>query len=75
MSTIAFITIIGGAMLVFGIAGAILAGVKNRDVSFWTAWAFLFPPSIVVLLFLAKIKGQRPRRTSLDEEDTMLDQV
>lgn len=75
MDTIAFITLIGGAMILFGILGAVLAGIKNRDLSFWFAWCLLFPPSILLLLFLPRIKGKRPRRTSLDEEDTMMDRV
>ncbi len=75
MYWITTIAIIGGVMLVFGLAGAVLAGIKNRDISFWTAWTFLFPPSIIVLLFLSKHKGRRPRRTTLDEEDTMMDHI
>ncbi|MGI9423691.1 MAG: hypothetical protein ACR2PA_10895 [Hyphomicrobiaceae bacterium] len=75
MTTIAFITIVGGTMIVFGIIGAVIAGIKNRDLSFWFAWSLLFPPSVLVLLVLPRIKGARPRRTSLDEEDTRMDQV
>lgn len=51
------------------ILAAILAGVKNRDYSFWMAWAFLVPPSLLILLLLPKLKGLRPRRPTLDEED------
>lgn len=47
----------------------ILAGIKNRDISFWIGWSFLFPPLVLFLLFLPKHQGQRPRRRSLDDED------
>lgn len=75
MDTITLITVIGGAMIVFAILGAVLAGIKNRDLSYWVAWTFLFPPSIIVLAFLPRYGGRRPRRTSLDEEDTMMDEI
>ena len=52
-----------------GIAGAILAGMKNRDYSAWAAWGFLIPPSILILALLPRLKGMRPRRPTLDEED------
>lgn len=47
----------------------VLAGYKNRDVSFWIGWCFVVPPLVVFLLFLPKLEGPRPRRPSLDEED------
>lgn len=62
-------------MVVSAVIGGILAGFKNRDISFWLAWTFLFPPSVIVLLFLPKHKGPRPKRTALDEEDTMMDKI
>lgn len=70
---VALITYIGLIMAVSGIAGAILAGIKNRDYSFWIAWTFLFPPSLLVLLVLPRLKGARPRRPSLAEEERRLD--
>jgi len=48
--------------------GGLLAGFKKRDYSFWMAWSFLFPPSIVLLLLLPSF-DKRPRRRTLDEED------
>ncbi len=75
MDTITLITVIGGVMIVFAILGAVLAGIKNRDLSYWVAWTFLFPPSIIVLAFLPRFDGRRPRRTTLDEEDTMMDKI
>lgn len=56
------------ALAASAIAG-ILAGVKNRDYSFWMAWCFLLPPLIIMLALLPRLSGQRPRRPSLDEED------
>ena len=46
-----------------------LAGIKNRDYSFWMAWCFIVPPLVGFLLFLPRNRGTRPRRPSLDEED------
>ncbi len=75
MSTIGIIVSIGATMIVSAIIAAVLAGFKNRDISYWVAWSFLFPPAVVVLAFMPRITGQRPRRTSLDEEDTMMDKI
>ncbi|MEM8974612.1 MAG: hypothetical protein AAGD43_21350 [Pseudomonadota bacterium] len=75
MTTIALITLVGGIMIVSGIIGAVLAGMKNRDVSVWLAWTLLIPPTLIILLLLPRIKGRRPRRPTLDEEDTMSDHV
>jgi hypothetical protein len=50
------------------IAG-VLAGVKNRDYSFWIAWCFLVPPLVLFLLLLPRYQGPRPRRPSLDEQE------
>lgn len=50
------------------IAGA-LAGMKNRDYSHWMGWCFLLPPLVLVLAFMPKRQGPRPRRPSLDSED------
>ena len=56
------------ALAAAAIAG-ILAGVKNRDYSFWMAWCFLVPPLVIMLALLPRLSGTRPRRPSLDEED------
>ncbi len=42
---------------------------KNRDYSFWMAWAFIVPPAVIILALLPKLSGPRPRRPTLDEED------
>lgn len=64
-----YIVIWSFVAVVGAIAGAILAGVKNRDYSAWAAWGFLFPPSVLILALLPRLKGMRPRRPTLDEED------
>ena len=47
----------------------VLAGWKNRDLSYWMAWCFLVPPLAFWLLLLPKLKGPRPRQPRLDEID------
>ncbi len=49
--------------------GGVLAGVKNRDYSFWIAWCFVLPPLVLFLVMLPRYQGQRPRQPSLDEHD------
>ncbi len=71
MNALTGIVIVTVIMVAGGIVGAILAGAKNRDVSFWAAWGFILPPSLLVLLLLGKHQGPRPRRPTLDEEDRM----
>jgi hypothetical protein len=51
------------------IFAGLLAGVKNRDYSYWVAWSFLVPPLVLWLLFLPRYKGQRPRQPRLDDID------
>ncbi|MGI9478252.1 MAG: hypothetical protein ACR2PI_16240 [Hyphomicrobiaceae bacterium] len=67
--TLMFIVFLATFMILSGILGGILAGLKNRDYSYWIAWSFLLPPSLIVLALLPTIKGHRPRRMTLDEED------
>ncbi len=63
-STIWGISALGAA----AIAG-VLANIKNRDYSVWMGWSFLFPPTVIVLAFLPRLKGMRPRQPTLDEVD------
>jgi hypothetical protein len=49
--------------------GGVLAGVKNRDYSFWIAWCFVVPPMLLFLLLLPTHEGVRPRKPSLDEQE------
>lgn len=64
-----FIVFVATVMILSGILGGILAGFKNRDYSYWIAMSFLVPPSLIVILLLPTLKGPRPRRMTLDEED------
>ncbi len=65
----AYIVYWGLSALAAAAIGGILAGVKNRDYSFWMAWCFLVPPLVIMLALLPRLSGTRPRRPSLDEED------
>jgi hypothetical protein len=56
------------ALTAAGIAG-VLAGVKNRDYSFWIAWSFVLPPLALFLLLLPRHEGPRPRKPTLDEQE------
>jgi hypothetical protein len=49
--------------------GGILAGIKNRDYSFWIAWCFVLPPLVLFLLLLPRLEGPRPRRPSLYHQE------
>lgn len=66
---ILFIVFLTTIMLLCGILGGILAGLKNRDYSYWIAWCFIIPPAVIVLALLPVRKGARPRRATLAEED------
>ncbi|WP_072376194.1 hypothetical protein [Hyphomicrobium sp. NDB2Meth4] len=63
------IVIWGGIALASGIAGGLLAGVKNRDYSAWIAWCFILPPLVLVLLVVPKHQGPRPRQPRLDADE------
>lgn len=54
-----------GSALIAGI----LAGVKNRDYSFWIGWCFLLPPLVLFLVLLPRHEGVRPRKPTLDEQE------
>ena len=51
------------------LVAGILAGIKRRDHSFWAAWSFLFPPMLLILLFMPRNRGSRLQRPSLDEQE------
>ncbi len=52
------ITVWGLTALVSGILGAILASAKRRSADAWAATAFLFPPSLLALVFLPSATDQ-----------------
>jgi hypothetical protein len=64
-----YIVIWGFAALVSAALAGILAGIKNRDYSFWMGWSFVLPPMVLVLAMLPKRAGPRPVRPALDSED------
>jgi membrane protease YdiL (CAAX protease family) len=63
------IVIWGATAITASLLALLLAGLKNRDYSYWMAWCFLVPPLVLWLLFLPKYKGPRPRQPSLDDID------
>ena len=64
-----WIVLWGATAITASLLAVMLAGLKNRDYSYWLAWCFFVPPLVLWLLFLPKIKGPRPRRPSLDQID------
>jgi uncharacterized membrane protein YfcA len=66
---VTWIVVWGLTAIAGSIAGALLAGIKNRDWSHWATACFLLPPLVLVLLMMPKRQGPRPRRPTLDEED------
>ena len=62
-----WIVLWGGIAIASSIMGGILAGIKNRDTSYWIAWTFLVPPLVLWLLLLPRNKGPRLRRPGIDE--------
>ena len=72
MLAVKIIAIWGLIALAATLAAGILAGMKNRDHSFWMGWTFIVPPMVLVLALLPVRTGPRPRRPTLDEEDAMV---
>ena len=65
-----FAVVAWSAFAVAGLVlGGLLAALKRRDVSAWTAWGFLLPPAVLLMLLAPRNAGPRPRRPSLDELD------
>lgn len=69
MDPVKIIAFGGIAMIVSGLLGALVAGMKNRLPNFWGTLCFLLPPALLVLLILPKNAGPPPRRRPLDAED------
>jgi len=64
-----WIAIWGLVAIAAGLLGGMLAGIKNRDYSFWIAWCLIVPPLLIFLAILPRRSGDRPRRPSLDDQD------
>ncbi len=64
-----YIAIWGFVALVSSALAGIIAGVKNREYSFWMAWCFLLPPMVLVLAVMPSRAGPRPQRPAMDPDD------
>jgi len=69
MDLVRGIVVWGLIALASGAIAGVLAGIKNRDYSFWIAWCFLVPPLVLFLLLLPRFQGPRPRRPSLHDQE------
>ncbi len=58
------LTAIGSSLL-----AAIVAGLKNRHVSHWVGWCFLFPPMLIALFLIPALKQPRPNYRTTDPDD------
>ena len=63
-----WITLIGITAIVCAILAALIAPYKHRSSSAWAASSFLFPPALIVLLFLGKSRTG-PYRPKDDDDD------
>ncbi len=69
MRVVEFIVIWGLVAIASAGIAALVAGLRNRDHSAWAAWCFVFPPLLLILIFLPRNRGPKRRRPTLDEED------
>jgi hypothetical protein len=74
MFTAEVIAIWGLTAITAAVIAGVLSGTKNRDYSFWIATTFLFPPLLLVLVLLPRLK-ERPKRRSIDEEENAADRA
>ena len=51
------IVVWGAAAIAASVLAGFLAGVKNRDLSFWMAWCFLVPPLVLWLTLAPQTPG------------------
>jgi len=64
------LAIYGMVVLVALVAALLLAHYKQRDPSAWAFMSFLFPPAVLLLLFLPTVKDRaRRRKPGWDERD------
>lgn len=75
MAAVKWIVVWGLGCFFSAVLGGIIAHIRNRDPSVWAAWAFLFPPSLLLLVLIGRNHGPRPRRPTLDEEDSRQERV
>jgi hypothetical protein len=72
MEAMKWVAIWGMTAIASAIVAGILAGVKRRDHSFWAAWSFIFPPMLLILLFMPKNHGPRVRRPNERYDESIL---
>ena len=53
-----FITIYGVASILAAILAYIVASAKHRDASHWATVSFLFPPAVLLTLFLTRASAE-----------------
>ena len=64
-----WITYIGITAIVCAILAALIAPGKHRSSSAWAASSFLFPPALIILLFLGKSRTGPYRPDDDDDKD------
>lgn len=57
MTTAMLITVYLAAALVCGLLAAVVAPARGRHSGYWLIAAFLFPPSVILLLLLPRGRG------------------
>lgn len=65
---VTWITYIGITATVCAILAAMIAPMKHRSSSAWAASSFLFPPALIILIFLGKSRTG-PYRPPPDDDD------
>jgi uncharacterized protein (DUF983 family) len=73
MGALRGIVIWAAVAVLSAVAAGFLAGAKNRNPSMWAAWSFVFPPTVIVLLLLARNRGERVRTSSFDDDDRRIE--
>jgi hypothetical protein len=63
------IAIWGVTAIVSAALAGIVAGIKNRDYSFWIAITFLLPPVLLILVLLPRLKERRTQPPVSEEEE------
>ncbi|MEM7619863.1 MAG: hypothetical protein AAF228_05290 [Pseudomonadota bacterium] len=72
MNPVAVITLAGVIMLLSALLGSIIAWTKNRSADSWGFFCFLFPPMLIILLFLSKSSKSTHRKITKDDLDEEL---
>lgn len=65
-----YIVIWGLTAIAAAILAGIVAGIKNRNVSYWMGWSFVLPPMVITLFLIPALKEPRPARRSDDDDDS-----